>query len=273
MPAQQNPYAQSAPYPSPGQPPAGTYGYPAPGTGLPPSTPPGGPGSPDAPGKGARGWLWALGGAVGALAMGGAVLFATGALEDAQPTADLAGYSYTSDLCAITSLTPYENAGFKTKPAGSAGSKGDNPQHSGIQQNSLDSMWCNTELQPSSAGSGSSTDYSSMWVYSAATLHKKADPTPEFADTYHAYESQKSSITYKVTQVSGIGDEAYLVTRNEESNSTSSYVLLGVRQGWMTYQVTWSSYTSSSSGKPPSTDQIADMLKNSTTETLKKLRH
>ncbi len=49
-------------------------------------------------------------------------------------------------------------------------------------------------------------------------------------------------------------------------------MILGVRDGWMTYQVTWSSYTSrNSSAKPPSTDQIAGMLKNSATETLRKL--
>ncbi len=61
----------------------------------------------------------------------------------------------------------------------------------------MDSMWCNAELKPSDAGSN---DYSSAWVYSAATLHKKTDPTAEFADGYRAYESQRSSIAYKVTQ-------------------------------------------------------------------------
>ncbi|WP_031188955.1 MULTISPECIES: hypothetical protein [Streptomyces] len=225
-------------------------------------------------GGGTQHWLWALGGAVAASAMGGAILFAAGAFGEAQPDPDLAGYSYTSDLCNRTSFTPFENSNYKIKPAGSSssssgasGSSAQNPQYSGVQQGAVDSMWCNAELKASDAGSN---DYSSTWVYSAATLHKKTDPTAEFADGYRAYESQRSSIAYKVTPVSGIGDEAYLVSRSDDSSG--SYVILGVRDGWMTYQITWSSYTSrTTSTKPPTTDQVAGMLKTSAGETLRKL--
>ncbi|MFE1175876.1 hypothetical protein [Streptomyces sp. NPDC058773] len=151
------------------------------------------------------------------------MLFATGGFSS-DPTPDLAGYGYTSDLCADTSMTAY----------------------------------------------------SSTWLSNTATLHKKTDPGPEFADSYRSYEKQDSSVGYRVEAVPGLGDEAFLVTRKDDgsTNSGSSYVLLGVRDGWMTYQSTWSSYASSrGSTKPPTTDEIATMLKNSATETLKRLQN
>ncbi|MFI0259868.1 hypothetical protein ACH4OW_12640 [Streptomyces sp. NPDC017056] len=274
---QQNPYAPQGAPQGPGA--GGAYGYPAPGGPQQPGAVPGpggfdGSGAGGPGGRGAGNWLWAIGGAVAASAMGGAVLFAAGAFGDARPDPDLAGYSYTSDLCNQTSFTPFESANYKIKPAGgsasgSSGTAAQNPQYSGVQQDSLDSMWCNAELKPSDA---SSSDYSSTWVYSTATLHKKTDPTAEFADSYRAYESQRSSIAYKVTSVPGIGDEAYLVSRTDDSSG--AYVILGVRDGWATYQLTWSSYAASRSGsaKPPTTEQVSGMLKTSATETLRKLR-
>ncbi|MFD7661443.1 hypothetical protein [Streptomyces sp. NPDC059788] len=274
---------QQGPYdPGPGA--GGAYGFPAAGGPQQPGVVPAGTGGSVSGGGGGTGgsgggsaqhWLWALGGAVAASAMGGALLFAVGAFGDARPDPDLAGYSYTSDLCDRTSFTPFESANFKIKPAGSSSSSSgasgggaQNPQYSGVQQGALDSMWCNAELKPSGADSG---DYSSTWVYSSATLHKKTDPAPEFADNYRAYESQRSSISYKVTPVPGLGDEAYVVSRSDDSSG--SYVILGVRDGWATYQITWSSYTSrTSSTKPPTTEQVTGMLKSSATETLRKLR-
>ncbi len=265
VPAQQNPYAQPVPPQGPG-----AYGYP--GTGV-PAAPVGAP--PSAPGgsggRGASGWWWAVGGAVAASAIWASVMFATGSFGESEPSPDLAGYSYTSDLCAATSMTPFENANFKTKENSGSSSTGANPQHSGAQQTSMDSMWCNTALEQRNA---SSSDYSSTWIYNTAALHKKTDPGPEFADSYRSYEKQDSSVGYRVESVQGIGDEAYLVTRKDEGSSSSgSYVILGVRDGWMTYQSTWSSYASSSSStKQPTSTEVATMLKTSATETLKRLK-
>ncbi|MGW1372811.1 hypothetical protein ACWD6P_00825 [Streptomyces sp. NPDC002446] len=268
-PPQQNPYAQPAPptQAPPTQAPGGGYGYPAAGV---PGAPGGIPGAPGGPGRGASGWLWAIGGAVAASAIWGSLLFASGGFSS-EPSPDLAGYRYTSDLCAVTSMTPFENAHFKIKENTGSASKDANPQHSGAQQNALDSMWCNTSLQQENADS---SGYSSTWIYNTAILHKKTDPAPEFADGYRSYEKQDTSVGYKVESVAGLGDEAYLVTRNEQgsSSSGSSYVILGVRDGWMTYQSTWSSYTSSSSSsKPPTSAEVATMLKTSARDTLKRL--
>ncbi|MEU8682606.1 hypothetical protein [Streptomyces sp. NPDC048611] len=261
VPAQQNPYTQQ----SPPQGPAAGYGYPAAGAPL------GAPGAPDGAGRGTSGWLWAIGGAVAASALWGSVLFATGGFS-AEPSPDLAGYGYTSDLCARTSMTPFENAGFQTKEGTGTTSKNSNPQHSGAQQTSLDTMWCNASLEKKGA---SGPDYASTWLYNTATLHKKSDPAPEFADNYRSYEKQDASVGYRVEAVSGLGDEAFLVTRKSDgSTGSGSYVLLGVRDGWLTYQSTWSSYTSSrSSAKPPTDDEVATMLKTSARETLQRLQN
>ena len=268
VPAQQNPYAQQGPPQGAPHGPPGGYGYPAPGV---PGAPVGAPGAPGGSGgRGASGWLWAVGGAFAASAMWASVMFATGGFGGSEASPDLAGYSYTSDLCADTSMTPFENADYRTKQNTSTAAKDPNPQHSGSQQPSLDSMWCNISLEQKTA---SSSDYSSTLVYNTATLHKKSDPGPEFGDGYRAYEKQDTSVDYRVESVSGLGDEAYLVTRKDEGSSSSgSYVILGVRDGWMTYQSTWSSYASSSAGKQPSSEEVATMLKSSATETLRRLR-
>lgn len=274
VPTQQNPYAPQNPYPQQAIPPGqtGGYGYPAPGVPAPPTGPPAGApvAAPGGAGRGMSGWLWAVGGVVAASAIWASLLFATGGFSS-EPSPDSAGYAYTSDLCADTSMTPFEDAHYKTKASTGTASKDANPQHSGAQLKSLDTMTCNISFEQDGA---STSAYSSTWLYNTATLHKEADPTPEFADGYRSYEKQDTSVGYKVEAVPGIGDEAYLVTRKDEgSTSSSSYVILGVRDGWMTYQSTWSSYASSSgSGKQPTATEVATMLKTSATETLRRLR-
>ncbi|MGX1756461.1 hypothetical protein ACWIG5_06015 [Streptomyces lydicus] len=275
--APQNPHAPENPYPPQAIPPGltGGYGYPAPGVPAPPTGPPAGAplAAPGGAGRGTSGWLWAVGGVVAASAIWASLLFATGGFSS-EPDPDLAGYAYTSDLCADTSMTPFEDARYKTKASTGTASKGDNPQHSGAQLKSLDTMTCNISFEQDGA---STSAYSSTWLYNTATLHKETDPTPEFADGYRSYEKQDTSVGYKVEAVPGIGDEAYLVTRKDDGSSTSSssYVILGVRDGWMTYQSTWSSYASSSgsgSSKQPTATEVASMLKTSATETLRRLR-
>lgn len=283
VPQQQNPYAQQQGGPQ------GAYGYPA----APPSAPPmaggpgtpgpvgpggygvpgqGGPGGPGGSGKGVPAWLWAVGGAVVASAVWAGTLFATGGFGSQEPVADLRGYTYKSDLCSVTSWTPFEDARFDLEDSNTSSSSGENPEASGVQHAALDSMWCNADLVQPDADPD---DYASTFVYTKAFLHKKSDPAPEFAAQYSAYEQQKSSIDYKVAPVQGIGDEAYLVTRSESagsSESKSSYVILGIRDGWMTYEITWSSYSTSDSSSLPGNAQVSEMLQSSAKETLAKLK-
>ncbi|MFK4183822.1 hypothetical protein ACI2L4_07345 [Streptomyces sparsogenes] len=280
-PQQQSPYPYAQPTmpampavtaPPPG--PAGSGGWSTPETaagggygpmGVQPPMPPAGPGGPSSGGKG---WLWALGGAVVASAVWAGVVFSTGGFGSGEKKADLGTYQYASDLCASSDFTPIENASFKEKDSTS----GSNPQHSSSQDPAMDSMTCNVDYEPSTS---SSSDYSSAWLYTTAYLHRKTDPAPEFKATYMSYKNQKTSSThYKVTKVSGVGDEAYVVAQEYEGSSNSSaYVILGVRDGWMTYQTTWSQYASTSSDNPvKSNSEITEMLKESAKGTLEKLQ-
>ncbi|MFK4266508.1 hypothetical protein [Streptomyces milbemycinicus] len=233
--------------------------------GVQPPMRPAGPGNPGGRGKG---WLWALGGAVVASAVWAGVVFSTGGFGSDEKKADLGTYQYASNLCSSSDLAPIEDASFKEKDSTS----GTNPQHSSSEDPAMDSMTCNVDYEPSSS---SSSDYSSAWLYTTAYLHRKTDPTPEFKATYMSYKNQKTSTThYKVSEVSGVGDEAYVVAQEYESTSnTSAYVILGVRDGWMTYQTTWSQYASSSSDNPvKSNAEITEMLKASAKGTLEKLQ-
>ncbi|MBL1098195.1 hypothetical protein JK363_16250 [Streptomyces sp. 205] len=237
-------------------------------TGIPPVMPPNGSGGGPA---GAKVWLWGLGGALVASAVWAGALLATGGFGgDDEPKADLAGYTYTDDLCDPTDTKTFEDEGYKADGEDSRSSS--NPAHSSSQDPALDSMDCNITFKPDGASSG---DYSELRFYTSALLHKKTDPQPEFEANYRAYEDRKSSsYGYDVKAVGGLGDEAYVVTQtNESSSSSGTYVILGIRDGWMTYQSTWSEYVSSSSdAKGKTNDEAIDLLKKSAKATLQKMK-
>ncbi|WP_079260461.1 hypothetical protein [Streptomyces malaysiensis] len=219
-------------------------------------------------GGGGKGWLWGLGGAVVASAVWAGVLFATGGFDGDAAEADLAGYRYTTNLCTPTDTQSFKDSGYQQKDGTGSTS---NPQHSSSENPALDSMTCNIDFEPNAA---SSSDYSSVWLYTTASLHKKTDPAPEFEAQYRAYEDQKtSSYSYQVSPVSGLGDEAYVVKQEGRTSSTGAYVILAVRDGWMTYQSTWSEYVSSSASATAKTpEEATDMLKKSAKATLEKMK-
>ncbi|MFI0778184.1 hypothetical protein [Streptomyces sp. NPDC021212] len=295
LPPQQNPQPQ--PPPQQGAPPPGSYGHPQqpsphapayaqptmPGVPAMPAGPTGQVGgeygpyavpAPPPPGGGAgggsrggKGWLWALGGVVVASAVWAGVVFATGGFGG-EPKADLAGYGYTRNLCASTDLKAVEDAGYEQKDT----SGSSNPRHSASRDPALDSMTCQIDFEPTDA---SSSDYTSEWLSTTADLHRKTDPEPEFEAQYRSYEDQRtSSYTYRVSEVDDLGDEAYVVTQqNTGSSNTGAYVILGVREGWMTYQATWSEYVSSSSSADAmSSREATEMLEKSARATLAKMK-
>lgn len=234
----------------------GPYAAPAP-------PPPGG----GAGAGGGKGWLWGLGGAVVASAVWAGVVFATGGFGGG-PKADLAGYGYTTNLCASTDLKAIEDAGYEEKDT----SGSSNPRHSASRDPALDSMTCQIDFEPTDS---SSSDYSSAWLSTTAGLHRKTDPEPEFEAQYRSYEDQRTAgYSYKVNEVDGLGDEAYVVTqRSTGSSDTGAYVILGVREGWTTYQSTWSEYVSSSSSADAMTaDEATEMLEKSARATLAKMK-
>ncbi|MBH5334798.1 hypothetical protein IHE55_08310 [Streptomyces pactum] len=253
-----------------------------------------GPGgvTPPAP-AGRKPWLWALGGAVAASAVWAGAVFATGGFGG-DPDPELAGYAYTDDLCASSDFSAVTDDGdYQKEEPDDSDEK--NPEHFGTEHAALDSMNCNIDFEPANADSD---DYSSAWLYSTAQLHKKTDPGPEFEATYRAYEDQKrGSYRYRLKEIKGLGDEAYLVTqvdkdKDSDDESDGEYMILGVRDGWLTYSLTWSEYVSSSSSDDYDSDydsdygsdsdsdehmaatptEVEEMLKKTAEASLKKLR-
>lgn len=142
------------------------------------------------------------------------------------------------------------------------------PSHNGIKDDALDEGLCNISLKKS----GSS--YSDAYLYTQLDLHKKTDPGPEFTAAWKNYgDSHKG---YDVESVPGIGDEAYLVSDDTTSGSTSGslYATLAVRDGWVTYTMSYSAYYTSyaTDTHPPTLAQVSDWLKTDTRATLRDLR-
>ncbi|BBA97369.1 hypothetical protein RVR_3072 [Actinacidiphila reveromycinica] len=259
VPAQHNPYAQPGPYdrPAPGQqPPAQGYSMPpgAPGAPGMPGVPgmPAGPGAPRSTGGAGRAVLWAVVGAVVASALwgGGVLLFG----KDSSAEADLRGYAVKDDLCATADLSAFKSTYPKDD---------DDPTKYTAKTPTLDEMYCDEGLQKDTS------TYSDAYVYVQVDLHRKTDPSGEFADTWRSYTQHDDD--YKVTPVSGYGDEAYLVT---DSSSSSTYVTLAVRDGWMTYTMEWSAFSAGTSDDDalPSADEASDWVKTATRATLPKLK-
>ncbi|WP_156726012.1 hypothetical protein [Streptomyces apocyni] len=254
-PYQQQPGASAAPNPYQQQPaPVGQPGFPPLVSGPPPMGP--------SPARGrASGPLWGLGGAVLASAIWAGTLFGTGNLGGDQ--ADLRGYQFSANLCDTATYDSLLKR-YKFKETSTPTTR------YASEQDALDQSHCTRNL----VDRESSSSYSSTYVYSTATWHKKADPGVEFASSYQAYEDRGTDdYTYEVKPVGDLGDEAYLITNTRTKSERTSSIILAVRDGWFTYQVTWSSYTSSSAKTdPPSTADVTDMLTNDTRATLTALK-
>ncbi|MEU4152778.1 hypothetical protein [Streptomyces sp. NPDC026659] len=252
-PPQANPYTQPAnPYGPPAQP--GTpYAPPAPY-----GPPPGWPSAPLSGGGGGaagRAVLWAAVGAVVASAAWAAGVFLIGAPGDA----DLRGYAAPSDLCTSADYSAFKD---EYPATGSA------PTHSSLKDPALHESYCSVGLKKT----GSS--YSDAYLSLQLDLHRETDPAPEFTATWKNYDDSHTG--YDVRPVEGIGDEAYLVSRDTTSGSSSGsrFATLAVRDGWTTYTMGYSAYLTSygSDQTPPALDDITDWLKTDTKSTLERLR-
>lgn len=279
QPNQPNPYQTPNPYQQPpGAVPPQPYGQqPGPYTQQPgpygqqpaPAGPP--PAPPAGPRKPTPGWVWGIGGIVVASALWAGALFATGGLgsdsgdSGDEAKADLAGYQYTKDLCDASPLD-----GFKKKYEIDTDST--STTHYGSQQKGLDQGYCSRKLKDPAAEADS---YSSIYVYSTARWHKASNPEGEFASEQKSYEDQsQKSYSYKTKAVSGIGDEAFLVTETGGTGDDDlNGMTLAVREGWFTFQMHWSSYASTDDkAEPPTAAEVEEMLKTDTRTTMDSLK-
>ncbi|MFJ4033651.1 hypothetical protein [Streptomyces griseoluteus] len=261
------------PYPNPQSPPP-VPASPPPGPFQPPTMPagpqPGNPyaqppqyGPPPVPhpagggGAAGRAVLWAVVGAVVASAAWAAGVFLIGAAANA---ADLRGYTAPSDLCSRA-----DYGSFKDEYTASDST----PTHSSLKDRALAESYCSASLKKS----GSS--YADAYLSIQVDLHKKTDPAPEFTATWKNYG--RAHTGYDVGVVEGIGDEAYLVTQDTTSGTSagSRYATLAVRDGWVTYTMSYSAYLSSydPDKDPPKIDEISDWLKTDTGNTLDRLKN
>lgn len=244
------------PYPNP-QSPAG-YGPPLPipvqpNPYAPIATAPNGSGG----GGAGRAVLWVVVGAVVASAFwAGGVLLLGG---DDKPVADLRGYTAKSNLCSSVDYSSFKNEYPEDDTS---------PVHNALKQDALDESYCSISLKKT--GSSYSDAYFSVQV----DLHKATDPGPEFTAQWANYNDRYND--YDVEKITGFGDEAYLVTEDTTNGSTSGSraATLAVRDGWMTYEMSWSAYLSSydDDKDPPQVDEVTEWLKTDTESTLEKLK-
>ncbi|MEW1925369.1 hypothetical protein [Streptomyces sp. NPDC088360] len=268
QPNQPNPYQQTPnPYQQPpggvspqpyGQPP-GPYGQ-QPG---PYGQPPAPPAPPAGPRRPTPGWVWGIGGVVVASALWAGALFATGDLGSdsgsggGDAKADLGGYQYTKNLCDVSPLDAFQKKYEIDLDTAST-------TNYGSRQKAFDQGYCSRKLKDPDADADS---YSSTFVYSTARWHKATDPAGDFASEQKAYEDQsQKAYSYKTKAVSGIGDEAFLVTETSGTDADDlNGMTLAVRDGWFTYQMHWSSYGGTDDkAEPPTAAEIEEMLTSDT---------
>jgi hypothetical protein len=266
VPQQHNPYAQTSPgFGLPQQQP-GYYG--APPQGVPPQQPPGT--APRGTGGAGRGLVWAVVGAAVASAAwaGGVFLLGDSGSGSAKP--DLHGYKVVKDLCKTADLSAFDTQYPK---------KDDDPTAYTSDRTSVAQMYCSESPDTDDDSSG----YSYAYLTVNAQLHRTTDPKAEFGDNWRAYGDRglDPDDNYKVTAVDGFGDEAYLLSRDtvEEGSSGSREVILAVRDGGLTFSLSWDAYTSSSlsddsdtTDTMPSLDEATAWVKKSATATMSNLK-
>ncbi|MFH8801996.1 hypothetical protein ACH4F6_20705 [Streptomyces sp. NPDC017936] len=236
--------------PGPAQAAAGPYHQPG-GYG-PVAAPPAGGGA----GGAGRAVLWAVVGALVASAAWAAGVFLIGGRG---ADADLRGYTAPSNLCSSADYSSFKDEYPQDD---------DSPTHSELEDAALDESYCNLGLEKSGS------TYSDAYLSIEVSLHKKTDPAPEFTAKWKNYAQSRKG--YDVDTVTGIGDEAYLVSEDttDTSDSGSMDVTLAVRDGWVTYTMNYSVYLSSydEDDTSPKLDEVTDWLKTDTGATLKELR-
>ncbi|MGW1965521.1 hypothetical protein ACWCPD_35350 [Streptomyces sp. NPDC001935] len=254
------PASGPTPGPIPGPTPTGSYGPPPthPPTqqyayGQPPGFPPPSGGK----GTAGRAVLWAAVGAVAASVVWAGGIVVLGPLGD---DPDLAGYRAKANLCSAV-----DYSALRTEYS----EEDSSPTHNSLKHKAIDQSYCSISLKTSSSSS-----YADAYLSVEMDLHKSTDPAPEFTAVWSEYGQRYED--YEVEELSGFGDEAYLVTEDTTSGtgtSGSRAVTLAVRDGWMTYQMSWSAYTTSyGSTTPPEVSEVSRWLRTDTRSTLENLR-
>ncbi|MEE4543905.1 hypothetical protein V2S66_18240 [Streptomyces sp. V4-01] len=175
--------------------------------------------SDDAPSRerrvpGRQPWLWGLGGAVVACAVGAAVLHGAGYRRDAAP--DLHGYRLPSGLCTGQNLQPLTDALAARSLTVDPGVT--------RRGTSVDHAACSL-FGTAALGGGRQTEYT---VSVTVDLHRTTDPRAEFEDTVHVRAADPApgasdylrlaGVGAVIRPVPGLGDLAFLTTSRAEQS-------------------------------------------------------
>ncbi|WP_234967454.1 hypothetical protein [Streptomyces collinus] len=214
------------------------------------------PAPPSAGGGAGRAVLWVAVGAVVASVAWAAGVFLIGGRGD---SADLRGYSAPADMCSKADYSSFKDEYPESDSA---------PTHSSLKDKALDESSCSVNLKKT----GSS--YADAYLSVQVDLHRSTDPGPEFTASWKNYGDSHTG--YDVKEVKGIGDEAYLVSQDTTNGSSSGsrYATLAVRDGWVTYTMSYSAYLStySQDKSPPGLSDVSDWLKTDARATLEQLK-
>ncbi|MBM9434568.1 hypothetical protein JT723_01665 [Streptomyces bryophytorum] len=210
--------------------------------------------------------LWAVVGAAVASALWGGGVLLLGK-DSGKPA--LHGYKVTKDLCGTADLSAFATA--YPKPD-------DDPTSYTNDRPAVAEMHCSESLKQESS------TYSDAYLTIDADLHRKSDPGPEFADHWKGYDvvgGSDAKDKYTVTAVDGYGDEAYLATMDsvttdsDGSETGSREVILAVRDGALTFSLSWYHYPDSlndDAKASPTLSQGTEWVKSATKATLAKLK-
>ncbi|MFD7133439.1 hypothetical protein [Streptomyces sp. NPDC059894] len=220
-----------------------------------PYTPGGVPPAGGAGGAG-RAVLWAAVGALVASAAWAAGVFLIGGRGD---DAELRGYSAPSNLCTSADYSTFQDEYPEAD---------EDPVHNELEHEALDESYCSIGLKKTGS------TYSDAYLSLELGLHKKTDPAPEFTARWKNYGD--SHTEYDVDTVTGIGDEAYLVSQDstDSSDSGSMDVTIAVRDGWVTFSMNYDIYLTSydEDQDPPTLAEVTDWLKKDAEATLEELK-
>lgn len=223
-----------------------------------------------------RRWLWTLSAVLVTSAVWAVALVAIRNNNDhttdkPHSAVDLRGYHAVDDLCSITDSSPVTSKPGVTLIPGS--SYRQNPLSGTSRHAAIDTMRCYMSFN---SPSGGSTHQTITNIRVIARLYKQSDPTPEFLAAYTSKIDDLGSSfpAIRFTKVSGIGQDAYQAVSSRTGEVQNHEVQLWVRDGWMTYGITW--FQEIWSDQPPSllipeTD-VLTMLQSITESTMKKLQ-
>jgi hypothetical protein len=210
-------------------------------------------------GAAGRAVLWAVVGAVVASAAWAAGVFLIGRTGLTGGGADLRGYATPSDMCSDGDFSSFKDEYPEN---------GTSPTHNSLKNKALDESYCSLNLKKTGS------TYADAYLSVQMDLHRKTDPGPEFTAAWKNYGDSHTG--YRVRAVVGIGDEAYLVSQDTSNGSSTGarYATLAVRDGWMTYTMSYSAFLGSyqQDKNPPTLDDVTDWMKTDTKATLDRLK-